>query len=81
MALGEVVGCDGLARLLSMVKRPIKDLDELLEIIRRLHIPHYEEARKYWGAAEEDGFFDGASEYWPYLQSSLERLVKQHGGE
>lgn len=35
----------------------IKSIAELAELTRRLTFPHYEEARRYWGQAAEDGEF------------------------
>ena len=35
----------------------VRNLEEWAEVFRRLHIPHYEEARQYWSATEADGVF------------------------
>ena len=70
-------GLDGLARLLAMFQL-VEKPDEIVEIIRRLHIPHYEEARLYWERAKEDGFFAGTSAdaVWPYLPDTLKALIE-----
>ena len=51
----QLVGSDGLGSLLNIMALPRNihaykrvDSDGLLEIIRRLHLPYWEEARLYW---------------------------------
>jgi hypothetical protein len=82
------VGSDGLATLLSFLDfgnlhpqdRPqVVNKRELAELIRRLMLPHYEEARLYWPEAKQDDFFEGANEYWPYLQRTLTQVIEQYG--
>lgn len=53
----------------------IKDMREYVEIIRRLTIPYYEEARLYWSQALEDGYFDDANEVWMYKTDNLKQLI------
>lgn len=90
MHLHEYVGANGLAKLLSFLDIGQIDPDgmrgsrvhstrELAEIIRRLMLPHYEEARLYWSAAEADGVFDGANESSPYIQGTLEGIIRDYG--
>lgn len=83
MDLPHFMGADGLVRLMSLfTDYKVKDPEELFEIIRRLHVPHYEEARDHWGKAREDGFFDGTCNgFWPYLQSTLETIIQDYGSE
>jgi len=80
MQLDYFCGIDGLSRLLTMF-RNVENPIELVEIIKRLHLPCYEEAKLYWSEAQEDGYFEGASEEWPYLQNSLKELIKRYGAE
>jgi len=57
--------CDvnGLAKLLAMLQyKKLENPDELAEIIRRIHVPYYEEARLYWDTAKADGYFIDANE-------------------
>jgi hypothetical protein len=75
MHLAHFVATDGLAKLLSMFDRPQKNMEELIDIVRRLHIPQYEEARQYWKQAEEAEYFSGANEYWPFMQENLTRII------
>jgi hypothetical protein len=79
-ALPSFIGADGLANFLSLLEtNPLKDQQEFISLVRRLHIPHYEEARLYWSSAKDDGFFDGANELWPYLQETLLSIIDRYG--
>jgi hypothetical protein len=88
--LDSFVGPDGLSALIAMVDAgslhdqsgadvPQAGVREWLEIVRRLHTPHYEEARRYFAKAASDGFFDGCNELYPYTQSTLETLIDEYG--
>jgi hypothetical protein len=58
MHLDSFLGPDGLDRLLSLLeRRPCcsSSLEEWSLIIRRLFIPHFEEAKEYFAQAQEDG--------------------------
>ena len=65
LGLADVLGSGGLGNLLFMLELSeigadkLADVKELLEIIRRLHLSYYEEARLYWNDALRDGFHDG----------------------
>jgi len=79
MHLNYYAGPDGLVELLTFMERPLIDKNELVEIIYRLHIPHYEEARMYWDKALNDNFFAGASPSLPYKQDNLLELIETYG--
>ncbi len=67
MHLDDYTGPNGLVNLLSKIQYEyVEDDAELVEIIRRLHVPYYEEARKYHDAADENGYFDGENEITRY---------------
>ena len=70
-------GSDGLALLLSFFERNLSDPNELAEIIRRLHIPHYEEARHYLERAYTAGIIDNKV----YGQEDLKRVIKEYSNE
>lgn len=79
MHLDSFVGEDGIAYLLTLFeKNRLKDLNELTEIIRRLHLSYYEESRQYWHIAEMDGFFDGANEVSPFLTRTLLEIIGRY---
>jgi hypothetical protein len=92
MHLDRCVGPAGLPYLLSFLDLgPVHDPDEehtvrvrsvreFVEVMRRLTLPYYEEARTLWGIATEGGFFDGGgNEIWVYLPDTLKTLIKQYG--
>ncbi len=79
MHLNSFVGADGLVNLLSKIQyKSVKDEAELVEVIRRLHVPYYEEARKLHNEAERDGFFDGENELTRYLTETSKNIVKKY---
>lgn len=90
MALPSFLGAKGIVMLLSLVdpgpnftreyEDRIANKRLFLEIVRRLQIPYYEEARLYWNKAMADGFFDGANELWAYDPENLQALVEKYGG-
>jgi hypothetical protein len=61
--------------LLNLFKRKgVVDQDELAEIIRRLHVPYYEEARTYWDRAVSEGMVDNED----YRQADLQAVIKEY---
>lgn len=79
MHLSDFIGSDGLVTLLSHIEfNDVKDNSELVEIIRRLHVPYYEEARKYHHVAEENGFFSGENEVTRYLQDTSKYIIENY---
>jgi hypothetical protein len=90
--LVHLLGPDGLAALLVLLapdgqmgnrEEGVASLYEWGELVRRLHVPHYEEARQYWADAEADGFFSGPAKHAPYSQVTLLSILSQygHGGD
>lgn len=79
MHLDSYVGADGLVSLLSKIQYDMNEDDvELVEIIRRLHVPYYEEARKYHHLAEQDGYFAGENELTRYLTSTSKHILSRY---
>ena len=82
MSLRHVLGAGGLGYLLQMLELSeegvykLADIKELIGIIRRLHLPYYEEARLYWKDALRDGFHDGCS----FNENTLRGIIKEYGG-
>lgn len=52
--------------------------EEFTEILRRLTMPYYEEARLYWNKAMTDGFFGSASDAQIYSSTSCKALVQSY---
>lgn len=86
--LVHLLGPDGLATLLTLLapggqtgnrEDGVASLDEWGELVRRLHIPHYEEARQYWADAEADGYLGGPATHEPYSQAILLAILSRYG--
>lgn len=87
----DFVGPDGTAQQLSFLDPGYIDtrdnipcigsMKEYVEIMRRIAIPNYEEARRYWAQAEADGVFDGANEVSPYTQRTLTYILAEYRPE
>ena len=86
--LVHLLGPDGLATLLELVspggrtanrEDGVANLDEWCELVRRLHVPHYEEARHYWAYAEADNVFSGLAEHSQYSQATLLEILARYG--
>ncbi|HEX2349148.1 MAG TPA: hypothetical protein VHI51_12010 [Ktedonobacterales bacterium] len=86
--LSRLLGPDGLAMLLALVapggrtgnrEDGVESLEEWSELVRRLQIPHYEEARQYWSYAETDGLFAGLGQHALYSQATLRAILMQYG--
>jgi len=59
-------------------KHSIKDLREYVELMRRLTIPYYEEARQFWNKAMEDGYFGDSNEVYIYIPENLKNMIKNY---
>lgn len=90
LALTDFLGADGLVEMLSFldtgeILQPeyrghhVADLREWVEFARRLFVPYYEEARRFWSRAAEAGHFEGANEVSPYISANLEALIRHYG--
>lgn len=87
--LDQFVGPDGLARLLCWVAQVpggetqtrAQNPEELVELIRRLHIPHYEEARNLFDQARADGFLEGSAASNWFRQENLLWVINHYEGE
>jgi len=74
--LSMVVGHNGLALLLNLMgRKKFADMKEFIKVLRRLHLPYYEEARLYWNDALRDGFHDGCC----FDENTLLDIIKNYG--
>lgn len=87
--LMHAIGPDGLAALLGLLAPGrstgiladgVTSVDEWAMLVRRLHIPHLEEARQYWAEAVADGFFTEISEDAIFSQATLLALIERYAG-
>ncbi|MFT3796522.1 hypothetical protein [Flavobacterium sp.] len=59
----------------------VTDFAEFAELMRRLTIPYYEEARQYWNRAMHDGYFYDQNEIYLYLPDSLMSMIEHYQTE
>lgn len=82
---------DGIIQLTSLLSiGPIKNnigqksykiignYDEFVDFIRRVQIPHYEEARKLFSNSELLSDFSDSNEVYPYLQSVIKGYINSY---
>lgn len=77
---------DGSAQLLALLSPgplkegvnapPIKDLNEFVDLYRRLRTPGYEEARRYFKTAAVQEWAAEATEVLPYTKYGLNRIIE-----
>lgn len=91
--LSRFLGPEGIARLVSMMDVGVyhdpdrlelvgvKDIRNWAEVFRRLHLPYYEEARRYFDRARADGTLDAVDEIELYHERILHDLVSTYGGD
>lgn len=77
--LTRFTGSDGLSYLISFVEyNRFENNKEFAEIFKRIHIPYYEEARKYFYIAESEGEFHGENELTRTQQYTLKRVIERY---
>jgi len=79
LPLTGAIEAPGLGCMLGLLEGAMRDgsireqgLDELIEVMRRLHIPYYEEARLAWQAGIQEGIHDGTR----YDNTTLLHLIR-----
>lgn len=86
MELSDMLGAEGQEHLLSFLsygplprregQPKIENMDQFVDLFRRLHTPGYEEARRYFHLEEVRDEFSGANEYAAYTPASMARIIK-----
>lgn len=71
LPLEQFTGPDGLMRLLSFIAEKELPTEEVLEMIKRIHIPGYEHARHHFKRAISDGAFEPNMPTGYYWQSDI----------
>lgn len=75
MSLEYFAGPDGLTRLLEMISdNMFEDKEEILEIIKRIHIPGYEKTRPYFEKAVRENIFEPNTKLKYFVQRDLESI-------
>lgn len=90
MHLDAFLGPVGLQQFLSMLDvGPILDPDgdhmqqpperrSFVDTVRRLHIPYYEEARRYFSDATSDGWYSDQNEVSIFTPDTCESIIKRY---
>ncbi|MGE9746235.1 hypothetical protein [Bdellovibrio bacteriovorus] len=89
--LKDCIGDDGLTYLLSLLScgpimkslgragsAPKSNNDQLVDVIRRLHIDGYEDARQKFSNPTLLSDFDDSNEVYPYLVRTLKNISKKY---
>lgn len=74
--LVEFLGDDGLMLLLSKLTNRELPVDEVVEMIKRLHIPSYEQARLHFDAAASADVFEPSADKGYYSQQDIEAVLE-----
>lgn len=90
MHLERAIGPDGLVALLALLapcrrsgilSDGVTSVEEWAMLVRRLHVPYFEEARQYWAHAEADGLLKDIAEASVFSQATLAVIIGRYAGE
>lgn len=59
----------------------INDMEEYVELAKRLTVPYYEEARLYWGSFLSSGNYNEYDAVTVYFPDNLKRIIEEFGDE
>jgi len=76
LPLSHFIGPDGLMQLLAMIVDQAVPVSEILEMIKRIHIPGYEHARLHFDRAISEGVFEPNMPKNFYRQSDIEDTIQ-----
>ncbi len=63
---------------LPKYSQQVVDIRKWVDFYRRLQLPYYEEARRYWSVASSNGYFAGLTQVCIYLPDNLKRMIEQY---
>ena len=75
-SLSDFLGSDGLMELLAMLEEARLPRDEVIEMIKRLHVEGYEQARPYFEEAISEGVFEPNTLPGYYRQSDIQAVLE-----
>jgi len=76
LPLESFLGPDGLMLLLEFASDRRFELDDLIEMIKRLHIPGYDQARNSFDAAISGGAFEPNTKPGFYRQENIQKTLE-----
>ncbi len=76
LPLSSFLGPDGLMQLLSFIGTRTLPTEECLEMIKRLHVPGYEQARGFFDAAIADQVFEPNTPKGYHWQSDIRAVLR-----
>ena len=76
LELTDLLGPDGLMQLLEFLAEETISKEEVLEMIKRLHIPGYEHARLHFDAAITEGVFESNTAAGYYSQEEINAVLE-----
>lgn len=79
MPLESFIGPNGLMYLLSMLARNVPPKEQVIEMIKRLHVPDYEFARFHFKRAEAEGVVEPSYPGGFYSQREIGEVLKHYG--
>ncbi|MBZ9633058.1 hypothetical protein [Clostridium sp. FP1] len=62
-------------------KTRVTNIRNWSDFYKRLQLPYYEEARRYWNRAMNDGYFGDSNEIYIYLPENLKRMIEHYESE
>jgi hypothetical protein len=74
-SLADYIGDNGLMHLLTLISESTLSTHDVLEMIKRLHITGYEQARKHFKEAINAGVFEPNTKKNFYSQSDIEATI------
>lgn len=79
--LEHYTGVDGLSYLLTLAtyRNGVRDVEEFIDIVRRIQTPYYEEARFYFDQALNDGVIEHRRhDAYSYKQTKLQDIIERY---
>lgn len=83
LPLGQILGAGGLGHMLHRLELSQQvqgkteerfNMQDYVDIMRRLYLPYWEEARLYWERARRDGFHDACD----FSEQELVRIINEY---
>lgn len=76
LMLTEFLGADGLMMLLPILTKGELPQEDLLEMIKRCHVPGYEQAHLHFDHAIDEGIFERNTDPGYYSQSDIQAVLE-----